>query len=112
MFLYFFTIQNMYMHAYKTLPKLGAKRFGGNVLGGNGIGAKRLGYGAKRPRMKIEAKRLGGKRLWRGRWGREGRLGAKRLVTSQVAYAVISSNKHSFCQKMAANRNFQNFYQK
>ena len=38
---------------------LGAKRLGGEIE----LGAKRLGCGAKRPRVEIEAKRLGGKRL-------------------------------------------------
>ena len=35
--LYFFIMQNMYMHFF-TIPKLGAKRLGGKRLGGGGDG--------------------------------------------------------------------------
>ena len=83
MFMYFFTIKNMYMHAYKvfffffffffslyktctcmhaykTLPTFG----GGTSCGEMVLGAKRLGLWGETTNVKIEAKRLGGKTSW------------------------------------------------
>ena len=47
-------------------------------------GRNDYGMGAKRPRMKVEAKRLGGKRLGGGNV-----LGAKRLVTSVTGKETV-----------------------
>ena len=66
MYFFFHYTKHVYacMHAYKKLPKLGAKRLGGKHPGGNRIGGETTRvWGTKRPRVKIEAKRLGGKRL-------------------------------------------------
>ena len=79
------------MHAYKTLPKLWAKRLGGggNDLGGNGIGGETTRVlGAKRPRVKIEAKRLGGKRLGGG---------GKRLGSETTWYPCQLGRVNSAC---------------
>ena len=69
-YMYLCTIQNLYMHAWMHYPNWGRNDLGrndlawGNVLGGMVLETKWLGYrGAKWPKVKTEAKRLGGKAL-------------------------------------------------
>ena len=69
---------------------------GAKPLGGNFVGSKNdLDVGAKRPRVKREAKRLVGDDLPGGGGGECGRweggtvLGAKRLVTLTTAFIRI-----------------------